>query len=590
MPRKDVELSRSRNEKPKTENSFLASRGYDVRGLGNNDAGGNNVADAKDYTTYAADQDVSTHVRWQMDYRRQAYCRKKVAVVALILALLGVAVFLGVWFGYMGWVPDQILSNDDYDMQEKWASPLWEFKKGEGSRGLRIWTGTYNLDHRTPKAEELQSWFDPEGAYGTVRTNWVPRFIFVGVQESIFPGGHRRWFRMLQEAVSARWPEDTFEIVARVARVSQNCILLANSKIIPEVHSVTVSSRMFLWGRGGIAINAWIGDTSLSFVSSQLTPDMDSYEHRNSMYGWLTRLLRLGPDSFPVLTVADHTIWVGDLSYRVNDQTWDDLTTGNMSNIYAEKEPHDQLRQAMMKNEAFQNFKEAGKIEFSPTFQHEPDAPVDPDGHRPFEKRRTGQVPAWTDRILFHSLPNMNKERKLKLEPVSKGVKGYNSAPMCTTSDHTPVYALFDLEVEDISNRIAGTDVVTLKLSELRFATTDGANDERYKVFIYCEFCKETPTTILRKETNVDISIEAIDGFMLRHIEQKYLRFKIVPRMWWGDKYRELAFAVAKVSEDGQSTDGAPLKRAIKVYRGDKEVGELHFTLQAKTVSQKVLE
>lgn len=61
---------------------------------------------------------------------------------------------------------------------------------------------------------------------------------------------------------------------------------------------------------------------------------------------------------------------------------------------------------------------------------------MDDAGRRPYDT--SDRVPAWCDRILWRSFPDM----KLDLSPGS-----YKSAPTITTSDHCPVSAVFTLDI-----------------------------------------------------------------------------------------------------------------------------------------------
>lgn len=89
---------------------------------------------------------------------------------------------------------------------------------------------------------------------------------------------------------------------------------------------------------------------------------------------------------------------------------------------------YDELRREMKGGKVFQDFTE-GEITFGPTYRYER-------GSRIFSRKKE-QSPSYTDRIL-----TFTTRMESDIEQI-----GYWSAPGITTSDHTPVAALFKLPV-----------------------------------------------------------------------------------------------------------------------------------------------
>nr|XP_037289217.1 phosphatidylinositol polyphosphate 5-phosphatase type IV-like [Rhipicephalus microplus] len=87
----------------------------------------------------------------------------------------------------------------------------------------------------------------------------------------------------------------------------------------------------------------------------------------------------------------------------------------------------DQLRSAMLDGQAFFGFQE-GKIKFGPTYKFEV-------GSSQFDDVKH-RVPSYTDRILYRS------KRKGHIECIL-----YDSIPLMQTSDHRPVYGLYEVVI-----------------------------------------------------------------------------------------------------------------------------------------------
>ncbi|XP_049273283.1 phosphatidylinositol polyphosphate 5-phosphatase type IV isoform X2 [Rhipicephalus sanguineus] len=125
----------------------------------------------------------------------------------------------------------------------------------------------------------------------------------------------------------------------------------------------------------------------------------------------------------------DHVFWCGDLNFRlVNERS---TVVGLLKDHHENKEStyesllkFDQLRSAMLDGQAFFGFQE-GKIKFGPTYKFEV-------GSSQFDGVKL-RVPSYTDRILYRS------KRKGHIECIL-----YDSIPLMQTSDHRPVYGLYE--------------------------------------------------------------------------------------------------------------------------------------------------
>jgi hypothetical protein len=122
----------------------------------------------------------------------------------------------------------------------------------------------------------------------------------------------------------------------------------------------------------------------------------------------------------------DSVFWAGDLNYRINGtrRIIDSLLLKNMHEVMLN---NDQLSIARKSDGIFRGYSE-GPVNFRPTYKFDK-------GCVQYDTSRKNRIPSWTDRILYKE----NGETKLKL---------YNSNVTMNTSDHLPVYAVFENKIK----------------------------------------------------------------------------------------------------------------------------------------------
>lgn len=129
-------------------------------------------------------------------------------------------------------------------------------------------------------------------------------------------------------------------------------------------------------------------------------------------------------------------VWAADFNYRIdlpNDQVREYATNDELDPLAAA----DQLSLARDDGEVFVGYQE-GALTFRPTYKYD-------NGTDTYDSSEKQRIPSWTDRVLF-------KGRGLNL-------RAYDCAPL-RTSDHRPVYAIFDVTVPEVNEaqraKIAG--------------------------------------------------------------------------------------------------------------------------------------
>ena len=120
--------------------------------------------------------------------------------------------------------------------------------------------------------------------------------------------------------------------------------------------------------------------------------------------------------------------WLGDLNYRLNDLTIDQVKKMVKEKRFSQLLEHDQLTVERKQMNVFVGYRE-GPVNFRPTYKYDP-------GTSNWDSSEKCRPPAWTDRILWRG------------ETVSQ--TDYRSHEKLTVSDHKPVSAVFNVGVKVI--------------------------------------------------------------------------------------------------------------------------------------------
>jgi hypothetical protein len=144
----------------------------------------------------------------------------------------------------------------------------------------------------------------------------------------------------------------------------------------------------------------------------------------------------------PALHRFHHIIWMGDLNYRLDlarglprAANWEhEVKWKHINNIvqaarYDELAVFDELRGERELGNAFASFSE-GPLKFPPTFKVVRGLPT--------SSYQILRLPSYCDRIMWHSLPRHARHITLV---------EYSSMEQYCTSDHKPVYAVFELAI-----------------------------------------------------------------------------------------------------------------------------------------------
>ncbi|CAO1622405.1 unnamed protein product [Jaminaea pallidilutea] len=301
-------------------------------------------------------------------------------------------------------------------------------------RDIDVFAGTWNLNARSP-AESLLPWLSPPDCQRE------PDVYALGFQEIVQltpqqilltdPAKLRVWENMILDTLERRPNKKSHYIIMRSEQlVGTALIVLVKADLIPHVRSVEATSRKtglkgMSGNKGGVAIRLSFYDTTFCFTTAHLAAGHANFEERNQDYWTISRGLTFQRGR--TMVGHDHVIWLGDFNYRIdmsNERARALARQGDFATLY----DHDQLNRC--RHLVFSGFDE-GPLTFAPTYKYD----VNSDAYDSSEKQR---IPAWTDRI-FYSRSEEQSGHQLSL-------LSYSRAEL-KTSDHRPVYALFQAEV-----------------------------------------------------------------------------------------------------------------------------------------------
>ncbi|KAB7496992.1 inositol polyphosphate 5-phosphatase, partial [Armadillidium nasatum] len=209
--------------------------------------------------------------------------------------------------------------------------------------------------------------------------------------------------------------------------------------IVPEDASHSLRPGTYFKTKGAVAISFQFFGTKMLFVNTHLFAHEEKLQQRVQNYKQivhnidLPRNLRSRMMTKPkdVTNRFDIVFWLGDLNFRlagpreeILERTKDSKTLrSNLQDILC----FDQLNQSKNRGEIFHGFSE-GNITFAPTFKFDV-------GTNHYDSSSKQRVPSYTDRILFKSTR----------DPVI--CSNYSSCPDFKTSDHKPVWGVFNIKV-----------------------------------------------------------------------------------------------------------------------------------------------
>uniref|UniRef100_A0A671SVQ6 phosphatidylinositol-3,4,5-trisphosphate 5-phosphatase n=1 Tax=Sinocyclocheilus anshuiensis TaxID=1608454 RepID=A0A671SVQ6_9TELE len=337
---------------------------------------------------------------------------------------------------------------DDTKKREGFCQLLQQMKNKHSGKPepdmITVFVGTWNMGNANPPPN-ITSWFQSKGQGKTHddTASQIPHDIYViGTQED--PLGEKEWIETVRGALRDI-TNISFKQIATQTLWSIRIVVLAK----PEhenrfshvfCDSVKTGIANALGNKGAVGVSFMFNRTSFGFVNSHLTSGSEKKLRRNQNYVSILRFLNLGDkklNPFDITHRFTHLFWLGDLNYRV------DLPSQEAENIvmkiklqqYQDLLARDQLNIEKEEEKVFLDYEEE-EITFAPTYRFERDTR---ERYAYTKAKATGtkyNLPSWCDRVLRKSYPMAHVV-----------CNSYGCTNDIMTSDHSPVFATFDVGV-----------------------------------------------------------------------------------------------------------------------------------------------
>ncbi|GIX80995.1 phosphatidylinositol 4,5-bisphosphate 5-phosphatase A [Caerostris extrusa] len=187
-----------------------------------------------------------------------------------------------------------------------------------------------------------------------------------------------------------------------------------------------------MWGnKGGVSIRFNAYGCSVCLVNSHLAAHDSELQQRIDDYNSILDHQKFIDSQAENIITHDYTFWFGDLNFRLDEFTAEEIVHLVEKKNYSHLLLKDQLRKVIKLGQAFSEFTESPPV-FSPTYKYSI-------GKSAYDISK--RKPAWTDRVLFRFTPNAYENATLSLKQLH-----YHSHDLYEQSDHKPVTSSFLLK------------------------------------------------------------------------------------------------------------------------------------------------
>ncbi|KAM7135300.1 synaptojanin-2 isoform 4-T4 [Molossus nigricans] len=265
----------------------------------------------------------------------------------------------------------------------------------------------------------------------------------------------KMWGEQLQKAISR---SHRYILLTSAQLVGVCLYIFVRPYHVPFIRDVAIDTVKTGMGgkagnKGAVGIRFQFHSSSFCFVCSHLTAGQSQVKERNEDYREITQKL-----SFPVgrsIFSHDYVFWCGDFNYRI-DLTYEEVFYFVKRQDWKKLLEFDQLQLQKSTGKIFKDFHE-GSINFGPTYKYDV-------GSAAYDTSDKCRTPAWTDRVLWwrkrHPFDRTAEELNLLDNDLdadakvrhtwSPGVLKYYGRAELQASDHRPVLAIVEVEVQEV--------------------------------------------------------------------------------------------------------------------------------------------
>uniref|UniRef100_A0A8C9ERK8 phosphatidylinositol-3,4,5-trisphosphate 5-phosphatase n=1 Tax=Pavo cristatus TaxID=9049 RepID=A0A8C9ERK8_PAVCR len=309
---------------------------------------------------------------------------------------------------------------------------------------ITVFIGTWNMG-AAPPPKKITSWFLSKGQ-GKTRddtADYIPHDIYViGTQED--PQGEKEWLETLRQSLQ-EITSISFKVIAIHTLWNIRIVVLAKPEHENRISHICTDNvktgiANTLGNKGAVGVSFMFNGTSFGFVNSHLTSGSEKKHRRNQNYTSILRFLTLGDKKLSPFNITHrftHLFWLGDLNYRVEQPPTEaeNIIQKIRQQQYPELLAFDQLLIERKDQKVFLQFEEE-EITFAPTYRFERGTR---EKYAYTKQKATGMkynLPSWCDRVLWKSYPMVHVV-----------CQSYGCTTDITTSDHSPVFATFEVGV-----------------------------------------------------------------------------------------------------------------------------------------------
>ncbi|EGC31877.1 hypothetical protein DICPUDRAFT_156222 [Dictyostelium purpureum] len=289
---------------------------------------------------------------------------------------------------------------------------------------IQIFISTWNMgDAPPPYDEETLSTWIPKNKYdlyviGVQECEYTPRKQFQECQDD--------WFYTLASHLG-----HSYYRVEGTSLVKMRIVIFAKKEHYYKINYIekkTIGTGIgnIYGNKGATMISLHFFETSFCFISSHFAAHQEKTEARNNNYKDIVKGVEMGNDDLDILNQFNYVFWMGDFNYRIDGLFREEVLLHIKNKNITKLLKYDQLSNQKQQEKVFLGFKEE-LINFLPTYKTE----------RGIENCYTNtklRIPSWCDRILFKTLPYSH--------PIT--CTEYKSATKVTTSDHVPVFGVYE--------------------------------------------------------------------------------------------------------------------------------------------------
>lgn len=300
---------------------------------------------------------------------------------------------------------------------------------------IRIFVATWNVNGQPAPNTPISLWLDCDPT--------PPDIYAIGFQELdlskeayIFNDSTREQ-EWLSVCAASLHHKARYSLVKLVRLIGMMLIVFVKQELkksITNIAAESVGTGLMgkMGNKGGVAISLDISNTSICFINSHLAAHVEEYQRRNQDYHEICSRITFNQFQ-PPRRIMDHdqVYWLGDLNYRIDELSSDEIKARIDKKAYSSLLVYDQLKKQMISKKVFDGFQEP-PINHCPTYKFNP-------GSNDWDSSEKNRPPAWCDRVLYKGGPT---------KPLL-----YRSHPKLLLSDHKPVSCLFSATIKVIDDR-----------------------------------------------------------------------------------------------------------------------------------------